>query len=672
MIVCWRLDSATSTLVLLSETDRLPQVLHWGGRLPDGEDLDALWRAGVSDVTGGMLDRRPPMTICPMREDGFPGAQGCDADLRLRLDGVERSDDALTLTYRDGGAVLRVDVTADAQTEVFTLTTRLEGAKFNWLSAPAFPVPPASEAFISYGGKWIGEFQEKRIDWTTGAHVREVRDGRTSHEAFPGVLIPCGGEVMMAAHLGMSCGHRFVAEQLPDGRRQVQFGPMLGGETSEAVAGPLYLTRSEDGIDGITRNLHAHFRKHIRIFADPDRPRPVHYNCWEAVYFDHDEVELRDIATRAAALGAERFVLDDGWFGRRDDDTSSLGDWQIDARKWPDGLDPFIAHLHGLGMTFGIWFEPEMVNPDSDLYRAHPDWVLGPADQPLGRNQLVLDMTRAEVCDYLFARIDALLSAHAIDYIKWDHNRVLPFPDHRQAAAAVALIDRLRAAHPGVEIESCASGGGRIDWGILARTSRVWLSDSNDALERMRIQHMAAPWLPPEVTGSHVGPRHCHTSHRVLPMELRAWVAAQRSFGFEMNLLELTPEESDTLARVTTWWKANRDWLHRGRVHRLATRDPEQFAEMIVAEDRSRFAIWLGQRGAPADILPDRVRLAGLDDRAYRVRRISAHDVAWLSRGENALKTGEITLSGAALMSFGVQPPVLTPASILVLEGEAA
>ncbi|WP_316013561.1 alpha-galactosidase [Roseobacter sp. HKCCA0434] len=670
MIECWRLDTADATLVLASENRRLPEVLHWGARLPDGEGLVALWRAGMSDVTGGMLDARPPMTICPMREDVFPGAQGCDADLSLRLDGVEEGADPLRLTFRDGQATYTLRAEVDAETGVFTLTARLDGAEAGWLCAPAFPVSPRAEGITTYAGKWIGEFQERVVPFATGAHVREVRDGRTSHEAFPGVLLD-EGDGVVAAHLGMSCGHRFVAEQLPDGRRQVQFGPMLGRREREIEAGPLYLTRGADR-NAVTRNLHAHFRKHVRSFADPERPRPVHYNCWEAVYFDHDEARLRDIAVRAAELGAERFVLDDGWFGRRDDDTSSLGDWQVDPRKWPDGLGPFIAHVQSLGMSFGIWFEPEMVNPDSDLHRAHPDWVLGPADQPLGRGQLVLDLTQEAVADYLFERIDAVLRDHAIDYIKWDHNRVLPFPDHRQALATYALIDRLRAAHPGVEIESCSSGGGRIDWGILQRTSRVWLSDSNDALERMRIQAMAAPWLPPEVVGSHVGPRVCHTSGRILPMELRAWVAAQRSFGFEMDLAELTGNEVEALARVTAWWKANRDWMHRGQVLTLPTRDPEQFAEMVVSESRDRFALWLGQRGAPADILPDRLRLDGLDERRYRVRRIS-QDIStpWLSRGDNAIKEGEVHLSGAALMRFGLQPPVMTPASILVLEGVA-
>ena len=185
----------------------------------------------------------------------------------------------------------------------------------------------------------------------------------------------------------------------------------------------------------------------------------MHYNCWEAIYFNHSLADLSAIATRAADLGAERFVLDDGWFGRRDDDTTSLGDWVMDRRKWPEGLAPLIAHVKSLGMSFGLWFEPEMVNPNSDLYRAHPDWRLGPADQVTGRNQMVLDMARPEVRSYLFNAISAILAEYDIDYIKWDHNRLLPVVDAGQALGSYALLDALRAAHPNVEIESCASGG---------------------------------------------------------------------------------------------------------------------------------------------------------------------------------------------------------------------
>jgi alpha-galactosidase len=397
----------------------------------------------------------------------------------------------------------------------------------------------------------------------------------------------------------------------------------------------------------------------------------VHYNCWEAVYFDHRLEVLSDIAERAAALGAERFVLDDGWFGRRDDDTSSLGDWTVDRRKWPGGLGPLIGKVHALGMSFGLWVEPEMVNPDSNLARAHPDWVLGPADQTPGRHQMVLDLARAQVRDHLFAALSALLSEHPIDYLKWDHNRLLPVVDAAQTRGTLELLSRLRAAHRGVEIESCASGGGRIDAGILAHTHRVWLSDSNDALERLRIQHQAALVLPAAVTGSHVGPRRCHTSGRELSMGFRAWVAAQRHMGFEMDPRELTEAEAAVLKAVTAWWKANRGWMLAGTIHRLDAADPAVTAEMQIAADGGRFVLFAGQAATSAQILPRPLRLTGLDPRArYRLHLVNPEDAPRQSRGPVALKAGPLTLSGAALMSRGIALPVAWPATLFVVEGE--
>jgi alpha-galactosidase len=397
----------------------------------------------------------------------------------------------------------------------------------------------------------------------------------------------------------------------------------------------------------------------------------VHYNCWEAIYFNHNLGDLSAIADRAAAIGAERFVLDDGWFGRRDDDTTSLGDWVIDRNKWPDGLHPLIAHVHGLGMTFGLWFEPEMVNPDSDLFRAHPDWMLGPRDQVTGRNQMVLNMALPAVQDYLFAAISAVLTEYPIDYIKWDHNRLLPVVDAEQTRGAYALFDRLRAAHPLVEIESCASGGGRIDAGILARTHRVWLSDSNDALERLRMQHDAALFLPSCITGSHVGPRKSHTSGRILPMGFRAWVAAQRHMGFEMDLRELTEEEAATLTEITAWYKANRDWMMAGKIHRLDAADVTVTAEIQIAAEGRRFVLFAGQADASPQILPRPLRLTGLDPNArYRISLRNPGDKPPQSRGPNVLKSGPLTLTGRALMGQGIVLPVAWPATMWVVEGE--
>ena len=311
-----------------------------------------------------------------------------------------------------------------------------------------------------------------------------------------------------------------------------------------------------------------------------------------------------------------------------------------------------------------------MVNPDSDLMRAHPDWMLGPADQVTGRHQMVLDMANPAVRDHLFTTISALLAEYPIDYIKWDHNRLLPVVDAAQARGSYDLFDRLRAAHPAVEIESCASGGGRIDAGILARTHRVWLSDSNDALERLRMQHDAALFLPSAITGSHVGPRHSHTSGRVLPMSFRAWVAAQRHMGFEMDLRELTEEETATLTQVTAWYRANRDWMMAGRILRLPATDPAVTAEMQMAADGRRFVLFAGIGEAMVQALPRPLPLAGLDpDAVYRVRLVNPADAPRQSRGPVALKDGDLTLSGRALMTRGLVLPVAWPATMWVVEG---
>jgi len=679
----WRLDTPAQTLLLASREGALPEVAHWGAPLPVGEDCAALAAALLPrEVTGGMPDLRPPLTVCPLPGDGTSGALGADlgaASPALAFEEASYEEGRrLSATFAGDGYRYTLTVEADTETDVLVLTARLQGRGIRALAAPGLPGPATGAAATTFSGRWIGEFRRRDLPWDAGPHVVTVREGRTSHEAYPGLLMPAGplgheeGEVF-ALTLGQSTGHRLVVEALPDGRRHALIGPMLDpAGAGDVTAGPLYATRSARGANGVVNAFHRHLRRRVVRFPDPARPRPVHYNCWEAVYFRHDVAEIKEIATRAATLGAERFVLDDGWFGRRDDDTTSLGDWQVDGRKYPEGLEPLIGHVRALGMTFGLWVEPEMASPDSDLARAHPDWILGPPGQPLARHQLVLDVARADVRDHLFAALDKLLAAQEIDYLKWDHNRALPGPDHRQADGFHALLERLRAAHPMVEIESCASGGGRLDWGALARTQRVWLSDSNDALERLRIQHEALPFLIPEVTGSHVGPRTCHTSGRTLPMALRAWTAAQRHFGFEMDPRELDPDEAETLARVACWWKDRRDWLMPARRLRLDVEDAARLAELAIAPDGSRFALWVAQIAAPAHILPARLRLAGLEPAAsYRVWLANPEAVSPLSRGTHALKDGgSLVLSGAALAGAGLAPPLQGPESVLVLEGE--
>lgn len=682
----WRIDARGQTIALASEGG-IPEVIYWGPQLPEEEDLGQLALAARHDLTGGMLDKLPALSLSPEPGRAFQGQPGhvlAEADgtpllPAFRFDRAEAAPGRLTLISTAPGLVLTHVLTAQP-TGVITLQTRLTSDRpicVHWLSAPVLPAPQSGD-MIDVHGKWIGEFHLVRTPWSPGIRLREARTGRSGHEHPPYLILAGNGcsntaGQALALHYAWSGGHRMVAEELPDGRRQVQFGHPLGAETEPGTSfesAELIAACSTEGLNGIGAVFQRDLRDRVVQWPDPQRPRPVHYNCWEAVYFDHKLDTLAEFATRAAALGAERFVLDDGWFGKRDDDTSSLGDWSIDRRKWPQGLTPLIRHVHSLGMSFGLWFEPEMVNPDSDLYHAHPDWVLGPLDQVTGRNQMVLNLGLPEVRENLFQQVSAVLTEYPIDYVKWDHNRLLPLMEAAQTRGVYELIDRLRAAHPGVEIESCASGGGRIDAGMLARTHRVWLSDSNDALERLRMQHDAALFLPAAITGSHVGPRHCHTSGRVLPMEFRAWVAAQRHMGFEMDLRELTADEALVLGRVTAWYKANRGWMMAGTIHRLDNDDPAVTSELQISAEGDRFVVFAGQAETSRQILPRPLRLTGLEPGArYTVSLVNPEDAPRQSRGPNALKTTPLTLTGQTLMTRGILLPVAWPATMWVVEG---
>ncbi len=687
----WRVDDGRQTLVLTSTNDRLPQVAYWGPRLPEGEDLETLHAAAIIDVTGGMLDENPDLSLCPEATRSFPGQPGLivrDNDgtpllPKFCFEHVEQNG-TLELTYADktNGLTLTFSFVCDPQTHIITCLSTLDATRpvhLHWLAAPVLPGPQQSDEMIDVSGRWCGEFQLSRTAWAPGMRYRENRTGRTGHEHFPGLIVPCRGATNTEGeaygfHYGWSGGHKMIAEELQDGRRQIQWGHAARMETEAATqfkTAPLYITYSDSGLNGCAVAFQRHLRDRVVTWPKPDAPRPVHYNCWEAVYFDHKLPVLKDIADRAAELGAERFVLDDGWFGNRDDDTRSLSDWTVDPRKYPDGLHPLIDHVHSLGMTFGIWFEPEMINEDSDIHRANPHWVFGAEDQTLGRQQKALNMSLKEVRDFLYDRMSAILRDHQIDYIKWDHNRVLPMPDASQTRGSYRLIDRLRKNFPHVEIESCASGGGRIDFGILERTQRVWLSDSNDALERLRIQHDAALFLPMVVTGSHVGPRVCHTSGRTLDISFRAWVAAQRHMGFEMDPRELDDREAAVLKEVTSWWKHHRDWLQRADILRLDSADPAVMAEQHLSFEQDRFVVFAGKAATSAQISPRPLRLTGLSpDATYRIRLINRDSAPTLSRGNPVLKERAIDVSGTYLMRHGVTLPWSFPERMWVMEGE--
>ncbi len=700
----WRLDTPAQTLVLVSYDRHMPCVAYWGAPLPQDEDLLALVRGQQRPRPGALADYSPDLSICPEQGrgyHGFCGIEAFDPEGRPVLTQFETTEvtavpDHLRFTLVDTKYALtyRAEFQSNRISGIIEAEAFLESEGriiLHFLSAPVMSIPANTSHLIEYAGRWTQEFGERQVPLSRGVHLRQSRRGRTGHDHFPAMLFPQPGCTWMAGevcalHLGFSGTHQLAAERLSDGRVAVLAGigepaPLKAGRS--ASSGRAFLGFSSEGRNGLAHAFQTHVRASILRLPAPPRPRPVHYNSWEAVYFRHDMEELKDLAGRAAALGAERFVLDDGWFGKRDDDTSGLGDFFVDKRKYPDGMKPLIDYVNGLGMGFGIWVEPEMVNPDSDLARAHPEWMIAALgrEQMTARNQHVLDLSNPQVCDWLYGWLDALLSENRIEYLKWDMNRDLTLPVdrygfgllRRQTDAVYALIDRLAAKHPHVEIESCASGGARIDYGILRRTQRVWLSDSNDAHERWIMQNAALQFLPPEIVGSHVGPRHCHTSGRELSMAFRALVAATGHMGFEMDLRELSGPEADELSRWTAFYKANRTLLHAGRQYRLETPTTESLAQMTVSNNRKRFILFSGSIESLRDETVQPLRLAGLDPKArYSVKLVNPEHMA--DRATRHFETpltepDGLILTGASLHQAGIVLPFAFPQGMWVVEG---
>ena len=693
MMKKWRLDTRNQSLVLSSLNNRLPCIIYWGECLPRDENLDEVYEASKKDWGDNLLDQIPELSILPEQSANFSGQLGCkmrDVNGHLLSSSFvffadEVSNNSLTLVFKDKdlGITYTAGIDALYEDDVYALNAKINSNNpiiMEWLSAPVIEAPQTSNEMLDYGGHWGSEFRSQTTPWVTGVHLRESRVGTTSHAHFPGLMIPTAGSSenlgsCYGFHYGWSGGHRMIAEQLQDGRKQIQFGNTENSELNPLTSfetAKLYISHSGAGLGGVGR-IFRDFVSNSIVDLPIGSIRPVHYNCWEAVYFDHNIEELKEIATLAADIGAERFVLDDGWFKGRNSATSSLGDWYVDEHKYPDGMHPLVKHIHSNGMTFGLWFEPEMVSPDSDLFRSHPEWILGDISQTLGRAQYVLDISINEVQEYLFERIDSILNEYPIEYIKWDHNRVLPYPDASQTRALYSLLDRIRESHSGLEIETCSSGGGRIDYGILEHTQRVWLSDSNDALERLRIQHEALLWLPIHVTGSHVGPKVCHTSGRELPMSFRAWVSAQRHMGFEMDPKELSTEDKVILKSVTQWWKKNREWMMSANILRLPCIDKTVIAEIQVNLQGDHFVVFAGQSSASELSSSVPLVLDGLDSKSmYNISVHNKKEIKSLGKSDEGLMNKNLMLSGQFLMTKGLQLPKVFPANMLVIEGDKA
>ena len=552
-----------------------------------------------------------------------------------------------------------------------------------------FPVPWDATELLDTTGRHLRERTPQRRAFTFGTHLRESRRGRPGADSTlllaagrPGFGFETGR--VHGIHVAWSGNHRVLAERVTTGEAFLAGGELLGpGEVilapGESTQTPWVIGSWGDGLTELSHRFHGEWRQRPQ---HPRRPRPVTLNTWEAVYFDHTLEKLTALADAAADVGVERFVLDDGWFTGRRDDTAGLGDWFVDDAVWPHGLHPLVDHVTALGMEFGLWVEPEMVNPDSDLARAHPDWILRGRMSlpPAARQQQVLDLAHPEAYAYVAGRLHALLDEYPIAYLKWDHNRDLVDAGtgpggvarvREQTLAVYRLLDELKAARPGLEIESCASGGARVDLGILDRTDRIWTSDSLDPIERLANQRYTALVVPPELMGMHLTSPVVHSSGRTVAARIqrggRAVRALRRRVGpHDRRRRDPRGDRRMGLARQAA---AARSSPRDGRSTSTAPTRGSTCAGMV-AHDGSSAVFTITQVETTVAYPAGRIRLPGLDPaRTYRLHVARAGDEGDAA-GQSALEWAQhpTVLTGRQLAATGIRPPVQLPQQSTVLE----
>lgn len=403
-------------------------------------------------------------------------------------------------------------------------------------------------------------------------------------------------------------------------------------QTPEAV-----MVYSDEGFGKMSRIYHKLYRTRLCRGKYRDEERPVLINNWEATYFDFNEEKILKIAEKAKSAGIDLMVLDDGWFGKRNSDNCSLGDWVEDKNKLPDGMGGLAKKVNDMGMKFGLWFEPEMISEDSDLYRAHPDWHIHVSGRPcsLGRRQMVLDLSRKDVCDYIISAVSAMLKKANISYVKWDMNRYISefgsskLPADRQGEFAhryvlglYHVLEELTKAFPDVLIEGCSGGGGRFDPGMLYYSPQIWTSDDTDAIERMYIQHGTSLVYPSMSMGAHVSAVPNHQVRRVTPISLRGNVAMAGQFGYELDLNKLPEEEFEEVKHQVAFYKSIRETVHQGDMYRIRSPfdyDAQATSWEFISGDKKQAVLFYYTMHGKANPTIDFVKLRGLDDTAVYV-----------------------------------------------------
>lgn len=694
------LAAPTVSAVLAVHVEGLA-LRYWGapiGDLGDGSAVDFLTGDGESH---GDIDRSQVPGVWREGARGFMGApaivghrDGRDWSPLFRVIHHHAEENSLVVDFTDDSAGLaaraELELTMHGVLLIGLSVTNTGMGDYTLDSLTTWlPLPDRVGEILDFTGRWVKERQPQRQSLQVGTWLREVREGRSGHDASITQLVMThgasfgSGEVWSQALL-WSGNSAYRVERTATGRTSMGSGELLlpgevrlaPGKTYRAPA--VAAAYSDRGIDGVTAAYNTWLRSRPEHPTNV-RPRPLTLNVWEAVWFDHDLDRLTALMDVAQEIGVERFVLDDGWFHLRRDDYAGLGDWWVDPEVWPEGLGELISRVKSRGMEFGLWFEPEMVNPDSDLYRQHPEWILHVGDRvpPEQRHQLVLDISNPEAWQYIFDAMNAILDEYDIAYIKWDHNRILVEPGsdgraavHAQTEAFYRLVDALKEAHPGLEIESCASGGGRIDLGAAMHCDRFWTSDCNEALERQSIQRWTGIALPPELLGTHIGPTHAHSTGRTHSLSFRAVTALFGHAGIEWDLTKTTPEERAHLKSWADYYKANREFLHSGHVVRGDGIDDAALVHGVVSQDGSRAIYAYVQLDSAGASKPSHFTLPGLQpDAEYEIRLVEPAGASEIldRRPMPAWATG-IRVSGVILERIGLRPPRVFPESAFLIE----
>lgn len=583
--------------------------------------------------------------------DGKPALEGLPATYTE----TQTEAKTLILTLRDEVTEVEVQLfyTIFADWPVITRSSKVinqgrETCYLESLASLSLDLPDADYDWLQLSGAWARERHIKERPLQQGIQSIESTRGISSphHNPFVALKRPetteFSGPVLGTA---LVYSGNFLIQAEVDTydvtRLQLAINPF--GFEWKLAAGQSFtspealLVYSERGLNGMSQVFHQLFRRRLARGYWRERARPVLINNWEATYFDFSENQLLELAEKAQDVGVELFVLDDGWFGQRTNDRAGLGDWFVNPERLPKGLGSLAERIHGLGMQFGLWFEPEMVNKDSQLYRTHPDWLLAVPDrQPHhGRNQFVLDYSRPEVVDEIFERLSAVIEEAQLDYIKWDMNR--PLTDvfsaawpadqqgeifHRYVLGVYDLYERLISWYPRLLFESCSSGGGRFDLGMLYYAPQAWTSDDSDAIERLKIQYGTSLLYPLSSMGAHVSIVPNHQTNRLTPLKTRGNVAFFGSFGYELDLNQLSPEELAEVREQIAFYKRHRDLIHNGTFYRLRSpfKGDGQTAWMLVSQDQNTALLGTFKALNQVNRSHQRLQLKGLAaDKVYRL-----------------------------------------------------